>query len=291
MAGLHNVEFVMSQRGKPQVLFDGYLHTKNVERLTCVHWKCVKSTCRGRLTTVGTVMRNATEHNHAPEDSQKVRFMSTLRKRAKEESTPMHTLYNDKLSNFNNAETGMMPPFSTMSSALYRHRQKTIPVLPQTRSEVDLQDSWTQTADGRPFLLFADGNDDKILAFGSLESLEALQSSEILYMDGTFTACPGLWNQVYIIHARLGATTYPPIFALLPDRQTNTYSRLFRLLKDEVQQRLNRPLAPSCIQTDFEMAAIRAVQVVFPTADVKGCFFHSIPFPGSGTSCRLSRRS
>ncbi|XP_071104096.1 uncharacterized protein [Haliotis cracherodii] len=66
MAGLHNVEFVMSQRGKPQVLFDGYLHTKNVERLTCVHWKCVKSTCRGRLTTVGTVMRNATEHNHAP---------------------------------------------------------------------------------------------------------------------------------------------------------------------------------------------------------------------------------
>ncbi|XP_071100514.1 uncharacterized protein [Haliotis cracherodii] len=38
-----------------------------------------------------------------------------------------------------------------MSSALYRHRQKTIPVLPQTRSEVDLQDSWTQTADGRPY--------------------------------------------------------------------------------------------------------------------------------------------
>ncbi|XP_046350164.2 uncharacterized protein LOC124131114 [Haliotis rufescens] len=185
----------------------------------------------------------------------------------------MHTLYNDKLSNLNNDETGMMPSFPTMSSAWYRHRQKTIPVLPQTRSEVDLQDSWTQTADGRPFLLFADGDDDKILAFGSLESLEALQSSEILYMGGTFTACPGLWNQVYIIHARLGATTYPLIFALLPDRQTDTYSRLFMLLKDEVQQRLNRPLAPSCIQTDFEMAAIRAVQVVFPTADVKGCFF------------------
>ncbi|XP_046544041.1 uncharacterized protein LOC124254199 [Haliotis rubra] len=77
-----------------------------------------------------------------------------------------------------------------MSSAMYRHRQKTIPVLPQTRSEVNLQDSWTQTADGRPFLLFSDGDDDKILAFGTMDSLQALQSSEIIYMDGTFTACP-----------------------------------------------------------------------------------------------------
>jgi len=33
-------------------------------------------------------------------------------------------------------------------------------------------------------------------------------------------------------------------------------------------------LAPDTIQTDFEQAAIRAVQLEFPDTEVKGCFFH-----------------
>ncbi|XP_048259957.1 uncharacterized protein LOC125384513 [Haliotis rufescens] len=66
----------------------------------------------------------------------------------------------------------------------------------------------------------------------------------------------------------------PLVFALLPDRQTTTYTRLFSRLKTEVQQRFNRPLAPATVQTDFEKAAIRAVNTEFPNADVKGCFFH-----------------
>ncbi|XP_046566692.1 PCNA-interacting partner-like [Haliotis rubra] len=42
----------------------------------------------------------------------------------------------------------------------------------------------------------------------------------------------------------------------------------------EVQQRLNRLLAPSCVQTDFELAAIHAIEREFPSAEVKGCFLH-----------------
>lgn len=53
-----------------------------------------------------------------------------------------------------------------------------------------------------------------------------------------------------------------------------TYARLFRCIKTEVQQRLNRPLAPTTIQSDFELAAIRAAEQEFPGADTKGCFFH-----------------
>ncbi|XP_067679751.1 uncharacterized protein [Haliotis asinina] len=67
---------------------------------------------------------------------------------------------------------------------------------------------------------------------------------------------------------------YPLVFALLPNRQQTTYTRIFTLLKTEVQQMFNRPLAPATVQTDFEMAAIRATETEFPAADVKGCFFH-----------------
>ncbi|KAK6187047.1 hypothetical protein SNE40_006296 [Patella caerulea] len=93
-------------------------------------------------------------------------------------------------------------------------------------------------------------------------------------MDGTFTACPDMWDQVYIIHARSGSTTYPLVFALLPNRQVTTYARLFRLLKTSVQQHLNQPLAQSRVQTDFELAATRAIEREFPQAEIKGCYLH-----------------
>ncbi|XP_048238825.1 uncharacterized protein LOC125372533 [Haliotis rufescens] len=93
-------------------------------------------------------------------------------------------------------------------------------------------------------------------------------------MDGTFTSCPDLWDQVYIIHARVGQNTFPLVFALLPDRQATTYGRLFRQLKTEVQERLNRLMSPSKIQIDFEQAVVSAIETEFPQAVIKGCFFH-----------------
>ncbi|XP_071086556.1 uncharacterized protein [Haliotis cracherodii] len=161
-----------------------------------------------------------------------------------------------------------MPSFESVKSALYRHRRKTIPALPRSRSAVDIEDKWSETTDGRPFLLFSDGDDDKILAFSTAEQIQAPQEADTLYMDGTFTACPGLWDEVYIIHARVGPTIFPLLFALLPDRQATTYGRLFRQLKTEVQERLNRPLSPSKIQIDFEQAVVSAIETEFPQASI-----------------------
>ncbi|XP_067653191.1 ankyrin-1-like [Haliotis asinina] len=146
--------------------------------------------------------------------------------------------------------------------------------LPQSRRDVDLQGQWTETQDGRPFLLFSDGDDDKMIAFSTEEQLATLQSADTIYMDGTFSSCPALWSQLYIIHARNGSTMYPLVFVLMPDRQQTTYARLLRLLKDKVQELHNRPLQPTRVQTDFELAAIRAIEREFPQAEVKGCFFH-----------------
>ncbi|XP_041364097.1 uncharacterized protein LOC121379518 [Gigantopelta aegis] len=93
-------------------------------------------------------------------------------------------------------------------------------------------------------------------------------------MDRTFSSCPPLWNQPYILHARSGFHTYPLVSALQPDRQITIYVRFFDNLKTHVQQVVNRPLDPQLFQTDFEIAAIRAVQQVFPHADARGVFFH-----------------
>ncbi|XP_071096013.1 uncharacterized protein [Haliotis cracherodii] len=160
-------------------------------------------TCNGKCTTVGDFLCNQSEHNHPPEDETRVNFVSDLCKRAREETTQIQALYEEQVTQVDEANIPAMPSFQSVKSALYRHRRKTIPALPRSRSAVDIEDKWSETTDGRPFLLFSDGDDDKILAFSTAEQIQALQEADTLYMDATFTACPGLWDQVYIIHARV----------------------------------------------------------------------------------------
>ncbi|XP_048253906.1 uncharacterized protein LOC125381425 [Haliotis rufescens] len=155
-----------------------------------------------------------------------------MRKRAREETMSMRTLYNGEVATEDQPQ--LLPSFPSMSSALYRHRRKKNPALPQTRAEVQLEGNWTETTDIRPFLLFTDCDANKIVVFSTHDQLQALQSADTVYMDGTFTSCPDLWNQVYIIYARSRSCMCPLVFALLPDRQTTTYTRLFSRLKTEV---------------------------------------------------------
>ena len=89
-------------------------------------------------------------------------------------------------------------------------------------------------------------------------------------MDGTFSSCPALWDQVYILRARKDCSTYPLLFVLLPDCQMTTYRRLFRLVKNHMQEKLRQELAPARMQTDFKFAAIQAIHAEFPNS----CFFH-----------------
>ncbi|XP_071105145.1 uncharacterized protein [Haliotis cracherodii] len=157
---------------------------------------------------------------------------------------------------------------------MYRHRIHTIPKLPKTRAEVDIAAPWRETHDGERFLLFADSEEDKMLVFATDDQLRVLQSASIVYMDGTFSACPDLWNQLYILHARKRSITYPLVYALMPDRRTTTYQRFFAQLKVHIQQLLNQPFNPETFQVDFEVAAIRALRTEFQGSDIKGCFFH-----------------
>jgi hypothetical protein len=44
------------------------------------------------------------------------------------------------------------PPFTAIKTIMYRQRHKTLPRLPKTRHELDLQDEWTRTEGGDAWL-------------------------------------------------------------------------------------------------------------------------------------------
>lgn len=93
--------------------------------------------------------------------------------------------------------------------------------------------------------------------------------SEHWFVDGTFSTAPNLFYQIYVIMAARFGGVHPVAYALLPNKQSATYTRMLNMLKD-VEENLN----PRKISCDFELAAITAFKDAFPNAEILGCFFH-----------------
>jgi hypothetical protein len=66
---------------------------------------------------------------------------------------------------------------------------------------------------------------DRILIFG--RSLNISHQSDMWYADGTFKIAPPLFSQVYILLAKYLDDVHLLLYALLPDKRSQTYERLF----------------------------------------------------------------
>jgi len=166
-----------------------------------------------------------------------------------------------------------IPTFATVKSGLYRHRQKSISAIPNSRDDVDRHGTWASGKNGENFVLASDGTMDLIVLFGTDRNVDYLCKAEKIFCDGTFYASPKQFKQIYTLHAFVEGQMFPLIYGLLPDKTQATYTRMFRLLKDAAEAR-GMTLNPPAIQLDFEKAAHNAASDVFPGVVLKGCFFH-----------------
>lgn len=96
-------------------------------------------------------------------------------------------------------------------------------------------------------------------------------------LDGTFATAPQNFRQIYSVLAHIGngesARFLPLVFFMLQSKSEKTYSAAFQLLNDFAVQN-GAELDPEVIMTDYEKAAINAVESVFPESRTQGCFFH-----------------
>jgi hypothetical protein len=99
-----------------------------------------------------------------------------------------------------------------------------------------------------------------------------LSRARVWWMDGTFSAQPHIFAQLYTIHVKIDNEFFPQLWCLLPDKQGATYTRLFQLLKQEALN-INLQLMPASVHTDFEMGVIQALRAEFQI-DASGCLFH-----------------
>lgn len=171
------------------------------------------------------------------------------------------------------AASGKLPALRNIARTVRRRRRtkNEEPALPSSRQDIQIPLKYSTTAKGHNFLLYDSGMGDvnRILVFGTAETLEMFAREDVWFADGTFKHCPLLFYQIYSLHVLLHGQAIPGIYALLPNKTAKTYARLLTALH-ELQPALN----PKLVITDFEKAAMKAFLKVFPLAQLHGCFFH-----------------
>ncbi|CAK9292085.1 unnamed protein product [Gordionus sp. m RMFG-2023] len=145
------------------------------------------------------------------------------------------------------------------------------PMLPHFVEDIHLTPEYTLTNRGEQFLLYTDSN--KLIIFGTARMLRLAERADKIYMDGTFYSAHSLYYQLYVIHVLYHKVMIPIVYALLPNKNKETYTKVLRVLIKYCGDN-NIWLSPSLAQTDFENVAISALNDVFPTMAIKGCYFH-----------------
>lgn len=280
------VDFLENGRGGFYLLKGGYKYSIKTRRTDRCYWRCVNRECRATLTTLNNIpITFGEEHNH-PSDYLGLgasAFINSVKKRCSDEITPVSAIYDEELRKLATGDAdddienliGRIPTYYSCKTALYLSRSKTLPKLPETRTDIDLQGEWTETLSGMNFLISDDNNDmnERIIVFATDDNLRQLSASTVVMGDGTFYTSPRQFTQLYTLHGCVNGSVFPLVFGLLPNKREETYTRFFTLIREAAFQR-GIELAPGTVLVDFEIASWSAIASVFPESTIRGCFFH-----------------
>lgn len=88
-----------------------------------------------------------------------------------------------------------------LDSAINKARRRGTPIIPTTQL-FEIPDFYTKTLRKNAFLIVDKmiTRRQRMILFASSEQLKLLFTAETILMDGTFSSCPEIFDQVYTIH-------------------------------------------------------------------------------------------
>ncbi|CAG0896418.1 unnamed protein product [Darwinula stevensoni] len=249
------VQIVKGPRGGEQLIHKGFLFRLNRREREKTYWKCVYVGCLATVTTQGKNVTEGKPHViHTKEEAAKQLHSDSLTWKIRERVTAEpHTsiplIYREEAGKRHLDDpdaSEFTPPFQTIKSGLYKRRRKTVPPAPTSLEDVRITGDWELTLDGRVF-------------------------SWLLNPLSNFTHY--VTTPRGKIGSHEGSLSMPVVFAFLPDKRMDTYRKLFQALL-EICTKAGLSFSPKLFLLDFERAVITTLQLIFPSAMVKGCYFH-----------------
>lgn len=261
--------------------YAGYLYRKDKQHQSTTNWRCAVRGCKGRLITANNAPDNSEptvrgEHSHVPDPAriEVKKLQGNVTQKAILTQEPPRRIIKDEISASQiSSEAAVQLRANKNLSVMINRKRKRVqqaPAAPTSRSGFEIPERYTQTPAGNQFLLFDSGVDDfdRILIFGTTEMVQLLNRYTHWFCDGTFSVSPKVFYQLYTVHAMVNETIIPCIYAFLPNKTRETYQRFWAGVASL------ETLEPESIMTDYELAAVQALQAIFPNTTVAGCFFH-----------------
>ena len=274
------MEFTTTEKGNRKLIHEGYMYVfqKNLANdVTSREWgkgRGGEYKTKIKLDEVGNFLERIKDDTHVPSEAKceiaKVR--ANIKRRATETQNPAQVILRRELGGISEAAAINLPALHHIrrNIRLQKQSNQQLPS-PANREDVpELPLQYQRSYANEQFLIFdsGQGDADRIFIFGTNQSLQLLSQSQNWFGDGTFKVCPQIFFQIYTIHAQINGRILPCIYALLPNKTEETYTRLFR----EVEQHVAN--SPTDILMDFERAALNSVGQVYPNTEFKGCFYH-----------------
>ncbi|CAF4623227.1 unnamed protein product [Rotaria socialis] len=140
------------------------------------------------------------------------------------------------LNNVSDQMVARLPNFKYIKRNIQRQRQKNdLPQIPHDKNFTMVPTSLTMTIRNDAFLQFHSGpGDHRLIIFSSPEQLKILEETEEILIDGTFKITPVIFTQLYTMHGVYRNCVFPLVFALLSDKQQQTYQREQLMLSKEL---------------------------------------------------------
>ncbi|KAM0734152.1 hypothetical protein ACS0PU_012517 [Formica fusca] len=268
-------EFKGKSKNSTVYFYEGYAY--NIDKRLRVTYRCSTrriTGCRGlaKVGEDGKVTINPL-HNHAPDNAriQKYVLKQEMLHLSRETLQAPKDIFDDV--SRRNPESAAFIAFKSIRSQLNRERKKSRPKLPQSIAMLadELNNYIPITHIYKGSLTANDGK--KALLFSNDKLLQALESSTEIFCDGTFSVVPRVpsLSQLYTIHIRYMDKVLAVIFVLCEARTTALYEKIWSKVIEFVPNLL---MNIKFIMTDYECAAMSAMEKYFPNATIHGCWFH-----------------
>lgn len=130
----------------------------------------------------------------------------------------------------------LVPSTKNMGQMFRYHRRKKFGKAPESREDINIPEESRRTIpdeQGRSEIFFLEDSGvddpDRIL-FASEKNIRWLKKYLEWYVDGTFNISPKLFKQLFTIQVVANGFNLPLVYALLPDKKTETYHKMFQML-------------------------------------------------------------
>ncbi|KRX12354.1 hypothetical protein T07_199, partial [Trichinella nelsoni] len=238
MANLPELHLVQNRCGGTSLVYEGRAYKlKRAARKK--YWRCSqdKKGCGGAVWNnldVTTVIKRNDHIESCPVDEHlayKMEKRAVLAQRSAEETKPIPAIYDEEASaaSAEPSTSGHFPLFRRVRAAMYGHRAKRFPRLPEHRHDLVIPDQFKTTKSGRRLFIVP----KHILVFATGTNIRLLAARRTWGMDGTFKIVPKWYQQLFTIHAFVAGKLVPAVYCLCTGKDIGTYGYIFQALIDK----------------------------------------------------------